>query len=824
MSRSLPFVLLSLAVLCSPLARAAEREWDRDRYHDRDNRSDQARESGESGGEIEEDESRISAYWESAMTPAEYQNALVQTGMAAARLSGDGPPILSGAWTSMGPVGGIMNDTGQAIQSFNGRISCIGTVAVGGGNTDIYVGACSGGLWRNHFIDGVGVWTSLGDNLPNLSVRAFSVNQNNNNDILVGTGDAGRFGGAGMFRTLNGGATWAQVTLPVGPNSFGRIERSPSDPNVLVAACSSGLLRSTDGGSSWSLKLSGNFVDLCVDPTNFNTQYCTKDNAGVLKSTDAGASWTNLNVPLPSGVSFTRGFVTVCSGSPSNVAVFVSQNDFQVLRSTDAGSSWTNITGSLGTAGNGEWHMAQFFHTGAIQFRPNNPNELFLAARGAQATTDGGASWHTVMDAHADFTQLRFFDATGPDFLWICGDGGVVGTIVGGAGQNWNGNSSTGLCCMQLDYLDAERSLRAIGVQDNGVNYSTNGGAVWKFSSGGDGLDCEIVDDRANEFWSAGFGYSGPGTRVNRQRGSSLTFTNNTAEGMDGLFYSKYVNWMYTIGDDNVIYGADCGASPLGWQSDGTIPSQFHVMNTPTGSYVTGTVLYMNCTNASGSAIPTVLTAQLSGPWVSSSHDFGGTGFVKNIYASTENVAEAWVTMARNLTIEPLIYHTRDYGNTWTDVTGNLSGLKIVRCLVQKPFEPNVLWIGTDIGVFKTTDGGTTWNPDQTGLPILPVTDLRYVVDVNHAGNDILICSTYGRGAYQQPISSFGIVYVDPNAPRTTEDGTYNFPYDTYTEGKNILPTGATLGLYGNTYSVGHVTYSTPMTLRAYGGTARLQN
>ena len=839
MLRYLPLALLSLTVLIStPPARAEEEEPDRnisskiDRDHGAEREHGGAEEiererehdfeAGEPEHAFDEDEDHIRAFWESAMTPEEYQNALVKTGMAASRLDGGAPPILSGSWTSMGPVGGIMNDSGQSIHSFNGRISCIGTMDTGGGNFDILVGGCSGGLWRNHSADGQGIWTSIGDNLPNQSVRAFSVNQNNQNDIVVGSGDAGRFGGAGMFRTLNGGATWLQVTLPVSPMTFGRIERSPGDPNLLLAACSSGLLRSTDGGNTWILKLSGNVNDLCVDPTNFNVQYCTQDNAGLMKSTNAGSNWTNLNVPLPQGVPFTRGFVTVCPGSPGNVGLFLCQSMFQVLRSTNAGAAWTNITGTLGTPGNGQWHMAEFFHTGAIQFRPNNPDEIFVAARGPQATTDGGASWHDVMATHADVTQLRFFDATGPDFLWVCCDGGVLGTVVGGSAQNWNGNSSTGLSCMQIDFMDSERNLRAIGIQDNGVDYSTNGGSVWKYSTGGDGLDCEIVDDLANEFWNSSSLWPPPGIRVYRQRGTSLTFTNNTAESMDGLFYNKYVNWMFSVGDDDVIYGADCGASPLHWVVDGSVPSQYHVRGTPTGSYVDGRTLYMNVSQTGGGVIPTVLIARTGESWVTSAYDFGGTGGVQNIYASTENAGEAWVTMSRSFTFEPLVYHTKDFGATWTDVTGNLSELKIVRCLVQKPFEPQILWIGTDIGVFKTTDGGTTWTPDQAGMPIVPCTDLRYLVDPSHTGQDILMASTYGRGTYQQVVLSFGVVYVDPNAPRTTEDGTYNFPYNTYAEGRSHLPTGASLALYGNYYSVGHVTYSTPMTLRAYGGTATL--
>ena len=775
-------------------------------------------------GAIEEDDDRLREFWESNMTPEEYRNALEATGMLAAPHGKSA--LLGSGWAPIGPVGGISDNSGDPMRKWNGRIACIGTVSTTNGY-DIFVGGSSGGLWQAHINDGIGVWTSLGDNLPNPSVRAFSVNPNNFNDIVVGTGDRSRFTGSGMYRTLDSGATWSQVSLPVAPKSFARIERSPSNANVLVAACmnTGGILRSIDGGATWTNAMSGSINDLVVDPNNFNLQYAAVDGVGAFKSTNAGVTWTNMNVPLPSGVPFNHGFLAVCRGATQHIAVFVSQPEpsegvqgYQVLRSTNSGGSWSNITGTLGG-----WHMAEFSHTGAICFRPNNPNEIYVGARGFLRTTNDGATWSSVLDTHADITQLRFFDQSGDNFIWICMDGGVVGTTLGGTPENWNGDAWTGLRCSQIDFLEAKRFLRAVGVQDNGVDYSTNSGDVWKYSQGGDGFDCEVVNDRTNEFWHASSLFSpAPGVRIFRQTSGGVSPTNNTAEGMEGLFYNRYVNWMFSVGDDDVIYGCDAAGSPLQWVADGTIPSQYRVRATPSGSYVDGRTLYMNVVDANGATIPTVLIARTGASRTTTTYDFGGSGGVQSIYASTENAGEAWVTMSRSSIGTGLIYHTKDFGVSWTDVTGNLTSLKLVRCLAQKPFAPHTLWVGTDIGVFETLDGGASWHPLQTGLPIVPCTDLAYVVDPYHNGADELVVSTYGRGVYATPVTSFGIVYVDPNSPRTTEDGTYDHPYDTFNEGRSILPVGASLGLYGNNYALGPITFNSPMTLRAYGGTARI--
>lgn len=774
----------------------------------------------EGAGELEhfeEDEERIHQYWESALTPEEYDHALQATGMAAALAENGNQAVSRGGWFSTGPVGGIPNGGGQADHRFNGRIACIGTRSTQLGHY-VYVGASSGGLWRAHSLDGTGVWTSLGDNLPNPSVRAFSIHPDDIDDILVGTGDLNRYGGSGMYRTTNGGGSWTQVTLPVSPTAFGRIFRSFTNPNLVVACCTSGgVLRSTDGGTTWTVALSGSVNDMAVDPTNFNLQYATKDNTGAFKSTDGGATWTNMDVPLPAGVPFSHGFVAVCRNFPENVGIFLSHSQFQVLRSTNRGASWTNITGPLGTPDNGEWHMNEFSHTGAITFRPTDPNEIFVGARGFQRSTNNGASWDEIFATHADITQLHFANQTGDDVLWVCNDGGIFAKTIGGGAVHWNGDASSGLRCHQVDFLDAERGLRAIGTQDNGAHFTVDWGTSWSFASGGDAWDCEIVDDLSNEFWFADGVYGGgPGIRVQRRRSGGITYTNNTAESMDGLFYSRFENMMYSIGADDLVYRSNVGGSPLSWTAVAQTPSQWSVGRTPTGSYVDGTTMYANV-----GGDPVVLIARLNGNWTVQSHDFGGSGTVRSIYASTENAGEAWVTMSRNFIFEPLIFHTRDHGATWTDATGNLTGLKNVRCLVQKPFEPRVLYVGTDIGVFETTDGGVNWTPIQTGLPIAICTDLRYVVDASHGGADRLVVATYGRGVYELDFPSFPIVYVHRLSPRTTENGTYDHPYDTFNEGRSAVPAHGSLGLYGDTYTVGP-TLSAPMTLRAYGGVARI--
>src|SRR5262249_50544849 len=154
---------------------------------------------------------------------------------------------LTTPWVPAGPIGTFTRR--------NGRISGIDVRAEPAGGYSVYAGAANGGGWR---AQGAPVWTSLGDNLPKQTVRAFAVHPNKRDDIIVGTGDFARPNGlgAGMWRTTNGGATWTAIALPLAtpPQYFYRIIYHPDDASILIAASSSGILRSTDGGAACSVR------------------------------------------------------------------------------------------------------------------------------------------------------------------------------------------------------------------------------------------------------------------------------------------------------------------------------------------------------------------------------------------------------------------------------------------------------------------------------------------------------------------------------------------------------------------------------------------
>ncbi|MEK9138052.1 MAG: hypothetical protein AAB393_13075, partial [Bacteroidota bacterium] len=715
----------------------------------------------------------------------------------------------SNHWTSLGPAGGV------SPFGFNGRISGVSIVS-SGGNSFIYVGGSSGGLWKSS-LSAPG-WISLGDGLPNQSVRGFAVNPSNLNEIIVGTGDFQRFPGAGMYRTSNGGSSWSFVPLPIGvtPSAFYRVIYLPGNTSVVLAASDGGVLRSTNGGSNWTVTLSGHATDLGIDPSNPLIQYtCVASiaNPGVYKSTDAGVTWAWK--PALVGI-WGRASLAICRDAPNNIAVMVEGNNTlqAVIRSSNGGDTWTVITSNIRSLHG--FDGGQIFHAQAIAFRPTNPNAIFVGGVKVAFSVDGGQNWLQMGDEvhkHDDVTQLYFSDITGTTVLWICNDGGIFRYPLGGTTENWNGLGTTGLRCSQVDYMDAQRTMVVMGLQDDGILRSTASGSDWETISVSDGFDCEITDDLTLEFWYSDGIYSGPAAQVFKQPLTGPPQATNNFDNQVGLFFDRFVNRVYSTGPR---INSSPRASPS-WSTDANLTSGYG------GGRIFGSPLVGRTLYVAGGPNAGIAICRYNGSWDTSYYSFSftpGEG-VETIFTSTDNEGEAWVGLKRAVTGMPMLFQTLDYGMSWQNRTGTLSGLKSIRAIITKPLNPREVYVGTDIGVFRSLDGGVTWSPFQDGLPIVSCTDLRYIIDPAHSGNDKLIVATYGRGLYERTITTSPIVYTDQTASGF-EDGTFEHPYNTMGEGITIVPTNGMLGLRGGQTFTVTVSLSRPMTIKSYGGVATI--
>ena len=779
-----------------------------------------------------EDPERVQRYWKTGQTADAYAKSIRLTGQKNTK---DNLRGSLGPWTPTGPTGDF------AGAPYNGRASGIEVLPGSGGTYDVYVGACGGGLWKCNSADGVGVWTSLGDNLPNPSVRAFSVSPNDSDNIIVGTGDWSRYGGGGLFKTTDGGSTW---TKPVLRNSLGntvnpwacfRVIRIPGNPGTVLLACSEGVYRSTDGGDNWNLVLTGEATDLVIHPNNSNKFYaCVKRDrqgliSGVYTSSDGGSVWGRLaSTVLPATADWTRASIAICRDYPDHLALVVEHGNYPtgVYKTTDGGATWIDISGDYMN----EVSSNQIGHAQAIAIHPSDYQKIYLGSVGLAETTNGGSSWNVEFNGniigHADFTQLYFSSVTGNNVLWMCNDGGVYRRVSGGNAESWNGNSVTGLRTSQIDFMDAQRQYRVIGLQDNGVVYRTNDFSDWVSQASGDGFGVRIVDPSTPEFWFCNGVWSPPPShRVYAVSGPGMDsqFTNNTGSNIYDFFYDIYSEKMF-IAEDQRLVSTPVYGSLTGWDEEYvTLPVYGGGCKEAFGSRLEPETLFVTYwTN--GRDLPWLSTVRKTGAtWSIHNTSFGtsDTGEVQVVYASTENPGESWAGILGSVGLR--LVHTTDYWQTWEDLTNGLSSVGRVEAIVVSPFNQDRIFVGTDIGVFWTEDGGQNWNPFQTGLPVVRVTDLRYITHQDAGETDRLVISTYGRGMYERPVSGPAINYVDGSiSAGASENGTLEKPYNTLNEGLYYSPDGGIVALRGGSYtnSGSPNTLDKPVTLDSYVGPA----
>jgi hypothetical protein len=246
------------------------------------------------------------------------------------------------------------------------------------------------------------------------------------------------------------------------------------------------------------------------------------------------------------------------------------------------------------------------------------------------------------------------------------------------------------------------------------------------------------------------------------------------------------------------------------------------------GDPLDGRALYVT---DDGATQPTVTVCRKTGAnWTTTLRNLGGNGKVRFVYVSKETFGEAWAGLYRPPNAPAnasKIFHTVDFGQTWQDISGGiLQGPGFVQTIVTKPLNRNEIYAGTNIGVFRSLDGGKTWAPFQEGLPIVQCTDIRYISDPNRSGVDKLVVATYGRGVYQRDIPTRPISYVDEFVTGF-QDGTFDFPFQLFIFGYNNTTAAGILALRGNVYNLstgnnGQLIFNEPKTITSYGGTATI--
>jgi photosystem II stability/assembly factor-like uncharacterized protein len=655
----------------------------------------------------------------------------------------------AGTWTNLGPS--TIPGGGTAGYEGLGRINHVAFHPTDPNR--LYISAASGGMWQSN--DGGTTWSTTTGSLPSLGTSFVLVDKFNPNIIYLGTGDQDHFDspGIGVYKSTDGGVTWAPSNTGMGNRTVGRILQHPSRDTVLIAATTSGIYRSRDGGANWTLRISGFFQDMCFKPDDPEIIYASAS-SNFFRSSDNGKTFVQISSGITSGE---RGAIAVTAANPTYVYFLQSNTSsgFKGLyRSTDAGLNFTaqsttpNIldytcTGS-GTGGQGWYDLA-------IAADPANAETIYTGGVDIWKSTNGGVSWTkktswsggcSVAEVHADQHFLGFAPLTG--LLWATNDGGNYSTSNGGT--NWT-DHTTGMCIGQIYKLGQSALVKnqvINGFQDNGTYLYT--ASSWQISGGGDGMEC-LIDYNNSSYSYYSIYYGDIYRKFNN--GSDNHIAGNGTNGISesGAWVTPYAlhetdfNTMF-IGYKNVWRSANVRSSPPTWTkiSDNLGGSNTVNLAVVEPSPANTNILYVarsdkklfrtsNCMAAA--PVWTDLTASLPQSYTPSDIE---------AHPTDSNIVY--------MTLNQKVYRSTDRGASWTNITGNLPNITFNSILYYQN-APEGLYVGTDAGVYYKDQTMTSWISFSSGLPAgIRVLELEAFYDPVNSLNDVIRAATFGRGLW----------------------------------------------------------------------------
>ncbi|MBI3653193.1 MAG: hypothetical protein HY231_19370 [Acidobacteria bacterium] len=687
------------------------------------------------------------------------------------------PQALS-AWTSVGPAptkSGYMSNWGFT----SGRINAI---AVSPANSRlILLGSATGGIFRS--TDGGNNFAPVTDSQVDLAVGTLAFSKSNPQIVYAGMGDPkSGYLGSGILKSTDAGLTWTRVnnaTLP-SPGNDAKLEIDPTNPNKLYLAqyarlletrrVSSGFFTSSDGGVNWSQKIVGLPRDVVLDvnnPNNVTVGMARVDAppntpAGVYRSTDGGDTFTII-FTSPYDNLLTRDMrLAVTPADPLRLYLYTGGSssgvsDVRVYVSTDSGQSWTNRGGGTTIDPN------QFGYNTYIYADPTNADMVYVGSRDIFKSTDGGASFTNKTknfvgsgsrwsyapggsNAHPDQHGFALMPDN-PNQLYVTNDGGFY-TSTNGGDSFTSRNSSLNLTMfVSLAVHPFNAAIAYGGTQDNGTQRRLANSSQWEEFATGDGGKVVINPrDPSNVFTTyvrgTIFRFFDDSATYDRQIASNGTFLEPESSAARIAFYAPFTG----NGADSTLYfgsyrlfiSTDLGTS---WNlATGTL-------DLTKGITQSGADL-LTAIGVGPANVNVIYTGSRQGRVMNSTD--GGKNWtditsglpdrsVTNIRVDPEDSAIAYITFSGFNTSH--IFKTINGGANWSNISGNLPDIP-ANDLLLDPFTPTTLYAATDIGVFISSDSGTTWQSFNNGLPPVIVTSFA----AQKSG--LITIGTYGRGAY----------------------------------------------------------------------------
>jgi PKD repeat protein len=680
------------------------------------------------------------------------------------RKAGTTNSVFSGDWKCLGPF----NSPGGYIGV--GRIN-----AIAFSPTDpqtLYVGAPSGGFWITH--NHGASWSPLTDNLPSLGVSAILIDKTDANTIYLGTGDrdAGDAAGIGIYKSNDGGNSWQQMNTGVESATVGKIIQHPTQTQTLLAATSSGIAVSTNGGLAWTIKISGNFQDIQFNPANPSIVYASASGA-FYRSIDTGTTWTRISSGFPTTIN--RGAIGVGPSDP-NVVYFLLSNSTNsglsgFYKSTDAGLTFQLIASSPNIlAGDcaGTDTGGQGWYDLTIAVESNDINTIYIGGVNIWKSTTGGSSWQVLtgwspsgcsgQTIHADQHFFGFSPLNG--HLYIGNDGGICYTADKGSSFNEIAQNIPIAQVYKIGQHPLNGNLLANGFQDNGSSYYDGSNKSWNLLNGGDGMTCayDPVDNIVYSTIYYGDIYRTTNGIFNGQiAGNGVNNITEKGGWVTPFIIDQSNSNVMFAGYNNIWRTQNCKDTPssVRWEKI-TMQSWTKNINVIKQSTANPKILYYATENllfrtddcmASNVSFVTL-----------NSYLPVKTKLITAIETHPTNENIVYVITANQ------IFRSEDKGLTWTEITLNLPSIFMSSLIYNKRINEG-LYVGTDAGIYYKDNTMSSWVLFSTGFPLsVEVEDLAIYYDKTLQNNDRIRAGTYGRGSwestlfYAKPTAKFSVI------------------------------------------------------------------
>jgi photosystem II stability/assembly factor-like uncharacterized protein len=676
--------------------------------------------------------------------------------------------------------------------------------AVAGSDRDpdlYYVGGAGGGVFKSQ--DGGTSFAPAWDGPRFGSIGAIAIAPSDEKTVWVGTGEANPRNdvsyGNGVYVTHDGAKHWLHAGLE-GTKYISKILVDPKHPNhAIVAALGDiyqdstqrGVYVTNDGGSTWQKTLyvgpQSGAADLAWNPKDPRTVYAaiwqfrrkpwtavsggTAD--GLYRSGDGGRTWAKVTGNgFPGGVIGRIG-VAIAPSNPRRIYAEVQSKAGTIWRSDDAGTHWTRMTADSLPA-------QRPFYFSHLAVDPTNANRVISLSMYLTVTKDGGKSWrHLEGYLHPD-NHAVWWSANGKRII-EGNDGGVVLSRNGGG--TWAFLDRIPLAQIYHVGYDMQKPYTICGgLQDNSSwcapTTSRNGTGIlnrdWFAIAGGDGMYAIPDPTDPSLIWTNTQDgvlaiYDGKA----RQSIDVSPFPRDVFTGTDSLAHSPYrFNWnaplAFAPDDGHVVYfggnavfkTTDRGRHWTPISPDLTRNEKEHQLAAggPISLDVSGAEYYDTLLAIAPSPQdPQVIWTGSDDGLVHLTRDGGAHwsdvtpkgwpkyGRVKVVEASPQAAGTAFAVLDRHDLGDnrPYVVATNDYGATWRDITSNLPRDVNANVVRQDPHQANLLYVGTENGLWLSYDRGGRWEPLKAGLPVVPVYDIH----VHPSENDLLV-ATHGRGFF----------------------------------------------------------------------------